>query len=225
MIKKWLPLIIVGTAIIIFWLSGLSSYVSLEQFHAHKYDLRDYVSARPWQSIMIYAVIYITITTLSLPIASLLTLIGGFLFGVVTGTILVTVSATIGATILFLIAKSSLGKTLRDKAGKLYHRVDEDMRDNAFSYLLTLRLIPLFPFFLVNILPALFDIKPRTYVAATFLGIIPGTAIYVNAGRQLGEIESLSELKSNDTLLAIGLLALIILLPTFYKKFRKVKSV
>lgn len=222
--KKWILPVIIIALVALFWLSGAQDILSLENFQTHKATIQTYVIQHFWQSAAAFCVIYVLVTALSLPIASLITFVGGFLFGVVTGTILVTLSATLGATIIFKIAQTSIGENLRARAGGLYRRVEKDMQDNAFSYLLFLRLVPLFPFFLVNILPALFDIKTRTYVAATFLGILPGTILYVNVGRELGRIENPADLVSGNMIIAISLLGLFALIPALYQKYKTRKD-
>jgi uncharacterized membrane protein YdjX (TVP38/TMEM64 family) len=129
-------------------------------------------------------------------------------------------AATIGASIIFMVAKTSLGETLREKAGGLYKRIEGNMQDNAVGYLLFMRLVPLFPFFLVNIVPALFNVPLRVFVITTFIGILPGSFVYVNVGEQLGDIETLNDLVSRKTLLAFALLGVFALIPTLYKQWK-----
>ena len=133
-------------------------------------------------------------------------------------------SATLGACVLFLIARSSLGSTLRDKASGFYDKFEAEMNENGFNYLLFLRLVPVFPFFIVNIVPALFNMRLSSYALATFLGILPGTTIYVNIGRSLAEIDSLSGLLTPQTIFAFVLLGLFALVPTAIKKFKSKKA-
>ena len=160
---------------------------------------------------------------LSLPIASLLTLLSGVLFGVVQGTIFVVIAATTGATIIFIVAQTSLGRTLRMRAGKFYQKIEANMNDNAVGYLLFLRLVPIFPFFVVNVVPALFNVKLRVFLLSTFFGIIPGSAAYVYFGQQLGEIETMGDLASPELMLAFILLGMFALIPTLYKQFKNRK--
>lgn len=140
-----------------------------------------------------YLLAYIAVVALSLPGATIMTLGGGFLFGLLPATILTVFAATAGATLLFLLAKAGFGDALhaRITAGNgdsRLRRIEAGLRENAFSYLLTLRLVPAFPFFLVNLAPAFLGVSLRTYVVATFLGIIPGTAVYAWIGAGLGEV-------------------------------------
>ena len=223
---RWLPLIILGLLMVAAYMSGLGDKITLEAFQEHKAELIDFVAQRPLLSALAFITIYAVFVALSLPIATLLTLAGGFLFGRWLGTLYVVIAATLGATVIFLIAKSSIGTTLREKTGDLYKRIEGNMKENAVGYLLFMRLVPLFPFFLVNIVPALFNVSLGVYVLTTFFGILPGSFVYVNLGEQLGTIDSLGDLVSGQTVLAFALLGVFALLPTIYKqiKARKNKS-
>lgn len=206
------------------WYLGLQDYVNLDTIKSQRSELLNIVSDRPYISILAFVSMYIISVALSLPIATVLTLLGGFLFGRWLGTFLIVISATMGASILFLAAKSAIGTTLRQKAGPLYKKIESNMNQNAIGYLLFMRLVPIFPFFLVNIVPALFNIRLTPYLATTFFGIIPGTFVYANVGRELGTIESLSDLISTETLIAFTLLGLFALLPVIIKQVNLYKS-
>lgn len=203
---------------------GLTDYLNIETVKARREELLSYVEARPVLSGAAFFAVYVAITALSLPAASVMTLLGGFLFGTLVGGALAVVSATVGATILFLVARSSVGGALRARAGPMAARVSENFRRNAFEYLLFMRLVPLFPFFAVNIAPALLGVGLRTYVLATLLGIVPGTFVYAHLGRELGTISSLSDLASANVLVAFTLLGLVALLPVAYRKWKSGRS-
>jgi uncharacterized membrane protein YdjX (TVP38/TMEM64 family) len=190
MLRRSLPLILIFVLLGIVWFSGILNNIDLESIKSQRGDLLQLVDDRPVFSILGFIAIYVCSVALSLPIATLLTLLGGFLFGRWLGTVVVVFSATIGAVVLFLAARSALGEALREKAGPLYHKVQSNMHENATAYMLFMRLVPIFPFFLVNIVPALFNIKVLPYVITTFIGIIPGTFVYVNVGRELGTLDS-----------------------------------
>ena len=206
------------------WYLGLQDYVNLHTIKSQRSELLNIVTERPYISILAFVGVYIISVALSLPIATVLTLLGGFLFDRWLGTFLIVISATMGASIIFLAAKSAIGTTLRQKAGPLYKKIESNMNQNAIGYLLFMRLVPIFPFFLVNIVPALFNIRLIPYVVTTFLGIIPGTFVYANVGRELGTIESLSDLISTETLIAFALLGLFALLPVIIKQVNLLKS-
>lgn len=219
-VKRWLPLILIVVLIGAAWASGLLEMVNLEMIKQQRETLLGLVEAHPVLSVLTFIVLYATVVALSLPIAVLMTLTGGLLFGKWLGTVIIVIAATAGATLVFLIARSALGNTLREQAGPLYKRVASNMEQNAVGYMLFMRLVPLFPFFLVNIVPALFNVRLVPYVLTTFFGIIPGTFVYANVGKELGSIESLGDIASPRTLIAFTLLGLFALIPTLYKQIK-----
>ncbi|GJL85648.1 MAG: hypothetical protein DHS20C02_14230 [Micavibrio sp.] len=223
-IQRWLPLIILIGLIGLAYSNGWHQLLSLESLQEQKARFQGYTDSNPVLSAIGFLGLYAGAVSLSLPIATLLTLLGGFLFGKWLGTFLVVSGATIGACVIFTIAKSSLGNTLREKAGSLYDKIAQNMTENAAGYLLFMRLVPLFPFVLVNIVPALFNVPLRVFALTTFIGILPGTFVYVNVGETLGDIESLGDLVSTQTLLAFGLLGVFALIPTLYKQWKEKKS-
>lgn len=222
--KRWLPLIALAVLICGVYVSGIHNTINLDTFQDQKESLLSYARDHFFLAIIFFTGVYFFAVALSLPVATLLTLLGGFLFGRWIGTLLVVFGATAGATALFLIAKGSLGETLREKAGTFYSKAEKNMQDNAVGYLLFLRLVPVFPFFLVNIVPALFNIPLRIFVLTTFFGIMPGTFVFVNVGQALGEINALDDLVSGKILFAFGLLGLFALIPTLYKQYRSRKT-
>ncbi len=215
-----LPLILV-ILMILAYVFDLHQSLSFSELQNRKEDFQSYTNEHPVISIGIFSLVYVIAVALSLPFATLLTLLGGFLFGFWLGTGIVVSSATIGATIIFLIAKTSFGAVLREKAGKLYTKIEHDMNENAIGYLFFMRLVPIFPFFLVNIAPALFNISLQTYVVTTFLGILPGSAVYVYTGQSLGDIDDPKDIFSIEVISAFVLLGIFAIIPTLYKKFKK----
>lgn len=220
-IGKWLPLVILLILIGGAWLAGLGDYFTLPRLQMQKTLFLDFANAHPVLSAVFFVGIYAGAVALSLPVATPMTLLGGFIFDLWMGTILVVTGATAGATVIFLIARTTLGSALREKAGPLYKKIEAGMNENAVSCLLFMRLVPVFPFFIVNIVPALFNTGLRAYVLTTFFGILPASFVYVNLGRALADITSLSDLVSIQTLFAFTLLGLLALVPTLYKKLRK----
>ena len=156
----------------------------------------------------------------SLPGGLVLSLTTGFIFGRWVGTLLAVLAATIGATLVFLAARYLFADAARRRMGALGEKISAGFTENALNYLLFLRLVPVFPFFLVNLAPAFTNISLRTYVLGTLVGIIPGTFVYVNLGQTLGRIDSLSGLVSTETLGAFVLLGLFALVPVLLRKFR-----
>jgi uncharacterized membrane protein YdjX (TVP38/TMEM64 family) len=153
-------------------------------------------------------------------VALLLSLTIGFLFGRWTGTAIIVFSATIGATLVFLAARYLFAEAAQRRMGNMAQRIIKGFHANAFNYLLFLRLVPLFPFWLVNLVPAFTPIRLRTYFAATAIGILPGTFVFANLGQSLGRIESLDQLLSREILIAFVLLGLFALIPVVVKKLK-----
>ena len=163
---------------------------------------------------------------LSLPGAGILSITSGFLFGTLLGTFLAVTSATLGATLIFLIAKTALGESLQKKAGPWLDKMRRGFQDNAFNYLLTLRLVPLFPFFIINLVPAFLGVKLRDYILATALGIIPGGFVYVSVGTGIGSVFdsgdafSMGSIVNPEILIALLGLALLSFVPIALKFFK-----
>jgi uncharacterized membrane protein YdjX (TVP38/TMEM64 family) len=162
--------------------------ISLEALVRHREEIGAFVSAHRPLALAAYIALYISAVALSLPGATFLTVAGGFLFGLAIGAPAAVIGATLGATVIFLIARTALGEPLLKRAGPRATQLAKGFRDDAFSYLLFLRLVPAFPFFLVNLVPAFAGVKLSTFVAATALGIIPGALVYAFAGTGLDSV-------------------------------------
>lgn len=209
----------VGVGIAAFFYFDLSRYLSLDGLKSNRDHLLAFAEANYTAAVAIFVIAYCTVVGLSLPGGAIMTLAGGFLFGSVLGTLYVNVGATVGATLAFLVARYLLRDWVEQKFGSRLGPIQDGFAKNAFSYLMTLRLIPLFPFFLVNMVSGLTRVSVGTYMVATSLGIIPGSFVYAYAGRQLGTINSLKEIASPNVLMAFTLLGLLSLVPILYKKF------
>lgn len=212
---------ILATGVAAFFYFGLQEYLTLDALQANRDRLLELTEAHFASAVLLFIAAYSVVTGLSLPGAAILTLGSGFLFGSVLGTLFANIGATIGATLAFLAARYLLRDWVEAKFGSRLGPIQEGFARNAFSYLLTLRLIPLFPFFLVNLVSGLTRIRLGTFVAATAIGIIPGGFVYAYAGRQLGTIRSLSEIASPNVLLAFTLLGALAATPIVYKKIAR----
>lgn len=241
---RLLPIaLIVGTAAGVWW-SGLLDYVSLQQLADNRESLRAYVEANLVPALLIFIAIYAAVAALSLPIATPLTLAGGFLFGWLAGGLATLVAATLGAVIIFLLARTALADTFSRKAGPLLCKCRDGFHENAISYLLFLRLVPLFPFWAVNLAPALLGVTLRDYVIATFIGIIPGTFALALTGAGLDSVLVAQKqaydqciarnsaencdfgldpthLITNELLIAFAALGVVALIPVLAKRFWK----
>lgn len=213
-----------ATAIGVFFFFDLKTYLSLDTLKANRDSLLVFTQEHYVPAVVLFILAYILQTAFSLPGATMMTLAGGFLFGSLWATLYVNIGATTGATLAFLAARYLFREWVERKFGDRLAPLQEGFAKNAFSYLLTLRLIPLFPFFLVNLLSGLTRVNVSTYVAATAIGIIPGSFVYTFAGRQLGTINALTELASPRLLLAFSFLGLLMLIPIVYRKFTEAST-
>ncbi len=216
---KFIIATVIGLAIGAFFWFDLDAYLTLETVKTNRDRLLAFTDERRHTAVASFIVTYSLVTGLSLPGATILTLMGGFLFGSLLGTVFVNLGATSGATLAFLTARYLLRGWVEQTFGQKLDPIQEGFAKNAFSYLVTLRLVPLFPFFLVNLVSGLTRVRLGTYVLATALGIIPGSFVYAYAGRQLGTINSLKEIASPNVILAFTLLGLLSLVPIAYKRF------
>ena len=225
--RRYAPYILVGIFVAIAvaaHFSGVTDVFSPDVILAKRQAFQDLAAAHPVLAPLVFSAVYVSVAALALPVAAILSLLGGFLFGVWLGAALVLVSASAGALIVFLLARSAIGEPLRRKAGPLYEKVATNMRENAVGYLLFMRLVPLFPFFLVNLVAALFDMTARNFILATFIGMAPATIIYVNFGSQIGTVASARDLLSASVLIALTGPGLLVLAPTIYRQWTKRKT-
>ena len=222
-LKLSLVALFAGVVVAFFALGG-HRYLSLDAIKANRDALLAFTQQHFAASLAIAFVVYVAVTAFSLPGGLVMSLTVGFLFGRWVGTALVVAAATIGATLVFVAARYVFADAARKRLGALGERINAGFTENAFSYLLFLRLVPLFPFFLVNLAPAFTSIPFPTYALATFVGIIPGTFVFVNLGQTLGRIESLQGLVSAETLGAFALLGVFALVPVAIRKLRARKT-
>jgi len=229
-LRRFLPLLILAAGLGAFFALGLDRYVTLDTLRDNRQALSAWVAENWALAAFVYVLAYIVMVAFSLPGGLVATLTGGFLFGTVFGGLLTVFGATIGATAIFLAAKTALGETLREKAGPKLRKLEDGFGKNAFSYMLVLRLVPIFPFFLVNLAPAFLGVPLRTYVVTTFLGIIPGTFVFASLGNGLGAIfdagrdPDLGLIFEPEILGPILALALLALLPVVYRRFASAPS-
>ena len=188
LLKRFWPLLLIAAGLVLVFSLGLHRYLSFGVLRDNRADLVAWVAAMGPLAVLAFIGAYVAVVTLSLPGGAVMTMAGGFLFGAVWGSLWVVIEATIGASLLVLAARTSLGEPLRARAGPSLARMAEGFRANAFSYLLFLRLVPAFPFFLVNLAPAFLGVPLGTYVLATFIGIMPATFVFASVGAGLGSV-------------------------------------
>jgi uncharacterized membrane protein YdjX (TVP38/TMEM64 family) len=198
--KAVLALVLIG-AIAAYFIFDLGQYLSLENFKASQADIVAAKDANPALYIAGFFLLYVAVTGLSIPGAAIMTLVAGALFGVVVGTLIVSFASTMGATLAFLSSRYVLRDWVQGKFGERLRAVDDGLEKDGAFYLFTLRLIPVFPFFVINLLMGLTRIKTSTFFWVSQIGMLPATIVFVNAGTQISRIESTAGLMS-PTLIA-----------------------
>ena len=206
--------------IVLFFALGGQKYLNLETLKANRDALIQYADQHYAAAIVIAFLIYTISTALSFPGGLILSLAVGLVFGKWAGTLLIVFAATLGATLVFLAARYLFADIARKKIGGLAQKINEGFTKDAFNYLLFLRLVPLFPFWLVNLAPAFTNVSLKTYVTATAIGILPGTFVFANLGQNLGRISSTKDLLTPATLGAFVLLGVFSIVPVLYKNFK-----
>lgn len=237
--RRWLPLAAIAGLLTLAWSMGWFDYVSLSALIMHRETLAAFVAGHRLSGVLLYMLLYAALVAISFPGASLLTIAAGFLFGGLPGGAATIVAATAGACVIFLIARSSFGDYLQRNAGPFIRRMVDGFREDSFQYLLTLRLTPVFPFWVINIVPAVLGMRLAPYALATFIGIIPGTLAYAYLGAGLDSIIAAQEaadpgcaaagscaidpsaLVTREIVLAMAGLALISILPLAVRKWRQ----
>lgn len=224
--KRLLPVAVLAALVALVFALGLDDYLTFEALRENRALLGEWVAANAVLAALVYIGVYAAAVAVSLPGAVFMTLAGGFMFGAVSGTVYTVAAATIGATAIFLVARTALGDSLRTRAGPWMARLEAGFRDNALNYLLVLRLVPLFPFWLVNLVPAVLGVPLRIFVAGTAVGIVPGTFVFCLAGDGLGSVFDSGEAFSVNAVLTprmiaglVGLAALA-LAPVVYKRVK-----
>ncbi|MGV8941259.1 MAG: FAD-dependent oxidoreductase [Lysobacter sp.] len=208
----WLALVVAVAVLAWGWHAGLADLLTLEQLKARQAALGEWVTGNPWLAAGAFFVVYVAVAATSLPGAAVLTIAGGALFGVLEGTVLVSFASTIGASLSFLIARFALRERLRQRYTERLKKIDAGIERDGWRYLLTLRLVPVFPFFLVNLLAGVTALPMRTFYWVSQLGMLPATVVYVYAGTQLARIDSLADVLSPGLLAALVLLGVLPLL-------------
>ena len=244
-IRRWLPLIVLAALVLGAYALGLQKYVSLEVIATNRDFLETYVANHLLLAVLIYSAVYVGVVALSLPGAGILSIVGGFVFGWALSAPITVVAATIGAIIVFQIVKTSLGATLAEKAGPFVQRLSDGFAEDAFNYLLFLRLVPAFPFFVINAVAGVSRVPLKTFILATFVGIIPGSYAFAWLGRGLGSVIdaqslvhnacvaekgaancpfelSVTSLVTPQLLLAFAALGVVSLIPVALKKWKAV---
>lgn len=222
--KRILLLVVLVVLVVIFFQTDLASQLNLESLQENRDQLQSFVNDNFLIAVLIYILAYIAIISFSLPGGAVMTISGGFLFGW-WGLPMTVVGATTGATINFLLARYIFGDFVQTKYAKQLEKFNAELEKNGKNYLLSIRFVPAFPFWLVNLLSGLTKLRTIDYIWATALGILPGTAAYTFAGIELMQVDSLNDVLSPGLITALLLLALLSVAPTIWKKLRGKKAV
>lgn len=212
-------LALVAVATVVFFKTSMHEYFTLEYVRTEQAFLTTNVTFHPVYTVSVFIALYVTAVVFSLPIASVLSISAGFLFGVLLGMIIVVLAATIGAVLAFIVARYFFRDWVLERFAVPLHRINTHLKKDVFPYILFLRLVPLFPFFLVNIALAVTRVPIATYALATILGIIPGTLIYVLAGQRLATITTTAHVFSVENVFVLLLLGGMALAPLIIKKY------
>lgn len=219
--KKAVLLIIAAVAVGSYFWFDLGRFLTLEALQNNRQSLLDYYAAHTVAMVAGFMAIYIIQTALSLPGAAILSLAAGAIFGPLMGTLYAVIAASIGATLAFLVTRYLLRDLVLTRFGSRLEGMNKELEQRGFNYLLFLRLVPVFPFFLINLAAGLTRLPLRTFVLGTLLGIIPGGFVFVNAGASLATITTLSGIASPRVLGSFALLGLFALIPVFYNKLTR----
>lgn len=223
-LRLW-PVAVLLAGLAGFFLLDLDAHLSFDALRDNRAFLTRWTEANGLLAVLAYMAIYIVVVAFSLPGGAVLTITGGFLFGPAIGAGATVIAATAGATLLFIAAKTTLGDMLRAKAGPAIRKMEAGFRENELSYMFVLRLVPLFPFFVVNLAPAFLGVSLRSYVIATLFGIIPGTIVFTLIGNGVGAVfdaggtPDLGTIFKPEILLPILGLAALAMIPVIYKRF------
>lgn len=225
--RRLLPLLVLAIGLIAAFYMDLHHYLSFDALQHNRSAILEWQREYFTLSILLYILCYAIGTAISIPGAVWMTIAGGFMFGTLTGGLLVIFGATLGATVIFLAARYAFADFFHAKCGTMIQKMEAGFQENAFSYLLVLRFVPLFPFWLVNLVPAFLSVRLRTFVLTTFIGIMPGTFVYSSLGNGLGHIidqggmPDLTAIWSPEILFPLLGLALLALVPVLYHNWKK----
>ncbi|MFC1616990.1 TVP38/TMEM64 family protein [Candidatus Margulisiibacteriota bacterium] len=203
---------------------GIADYLTLENIKANKELIIRLSTEKTALFVLGFIITYIVVVLFQIPGATILTLTGGAVFGAWFGTLWVNIGASIGALLAFLLARYILQDMVNQRFGEKLTEFNKGITKNGFNYILFLRLVPLFPFFLINMLSGITSIKTKDYFFATMIGIIPGSFVYCNVASALWEVNSISDLVSGKIFISFGLLGLLALVPIIHKKIKTKKE-
>lgn len=227
-LRRAAPIAAVAAALALFFALGLHRYFTIESLRENRETLRAWAAASPVLAIGLFMLVYAAAVAISFPGATILTVFGGYLFGLWPGVPAIIVAATFGACVIFLASRTALGDLLGKFAGRFVKRMEQGFRENELNYIFVLRLIPVFPFWAINIAAGVLGVRLRNFLIGTFFGIIPGVFVYASIGNAAGAAFDAGEsvtlkgmLLKPEILLPIAGLVLLALIPVLLKRFNR----
>lgn len=215
--------LIIAALISAFYYLGLSQYLSLESIKTHASAFKQQVHDNYIGSVITFLVVFTTLIAFTLPVTGPMGILAGFLYGLYAGTIFSMIAIMIGTTVSFLVVRHTLSQVVRDQYREQLNSFNERMRQYGYTYLITLQLITVVPYFVINTLAALANVSLSTFMWTTAIGSLPVTVIYVFAGKQLYMIQTWRDIFSVHMLMLLGVLALVALMPIIINKIRRVE--
>ena len=203
------------------YVAGAAGLLDADALLAQRENVRSLAAAHPFLAMPAFMASYVAAMSLALPLGAVLGILAGLLFGLWLGTGLVVIAGAVSALAVFCLARSALGGALRRRAGPVYERLAGAMQANGLAYLLFLRLVPVFPFFVVNLVAAALSVRTRTFLLATLIGKLPSAFVYVGLGQEIGRVTSLDELVTIESLWGLAALGLLALAPVLYRAARR----
>ncbi len=217
-------MLLIGALIAAFFVFDLGRFFTLEYAQSQRENFLNFYAEHQLLAITLYFTIYVIVTALSLPGAAIMTLVGGGIFGLLIGTIVVSFASTIGATLAFLVSRFLLRDYVQQRFAEKLHAINQGIEKEGAFYLFTLRLIPIFPFFVINLVMGLTPLKTRQFFVVSQIGMLAGTIVYVNAGSQLASITSVGDILSPSLLFSFVLLGVFPLIAKKLVEFIKARK-
>lgn len=223
MLKKFLLFLAFAILFCYFYFSGVTNYISLENVKSNRDILVTFTDKNYWLAVTIFVLIYTLLILFCFPIGWIMTLVGGYLFGLWT-VVYVNIAIAFGCTSVFLLVRYIIGDWIQTRFNKQLKQINSSLSKHEVSYLLTLRLMPIFPFFLVNLLAGLTKVKLRTFVWTTIVGTLFGTYVYALAGQKLASINTVTDIFSPEIIIAFACLIAVSFLPALITRFKNKKN-
>ena len=218
---RWSLLLFLILLLVALQFFDMTDLLTLENLNANQILLKSYIHENYLSAVLIFTILYMVTAALAIPTGLILSISGGYFFGAVRGTIFINIGATLGAVLALLLSRYLIGDWIQDKYKESLARFNDEIDGNGISYMLSIRLVPAFPFFLINLLAGLTRLPLKHFIWTTSIGIIPGSFVYAYAGANLANLHSPSQILSTPIIAALTLMGMLALLPTLIKKIKE----